>query len=106
MLELRVHLGPVVPRDAYALLEVDCPDGLVTTLARSRWPRRWDAVPFSPATQRLGDRWLAAGRGVALRVPSVHSGSDFNVLLNPVHPDARRLRIVSRTRYEFDARLF
>ncbi|MBS0394068.1 MAG: RES family NAD+ phosphorylase [Proteobacteria bacterium] len=106
VLELRVHLGSVVPRDPYALIEIDCPQGLVATLPRSRWPRRWDAVPFNPATQRLGDRWLAAGRSALLRVPSVHSGSDFNVLLNPAHPDARRVKLVSRKRYEFDARLF
>ena len=106
MLEVRVHLGPVTPREPFVMLTVACPDNLIVTLPRRRWPRRWDAVPFRVATQRLGDRWLDSADSLALRVPSVHSGSDFNVLLNPVHPEARRAKVVARERYEFDARLF
>jgi RES domain-containing protein len=106
VLEVRVHLGPVVPVDRYVILTVEIPARLVEPLPRSEWPRGWDAVPFGPASQRLGDRWLAERRGVALRVPSVHSGTDFNVLLNPAHPKASRAKVVARRRYAFDGRLF
>ena len=106
VLEVRVHLGPIVPADTYVLLTFELPERLVVQLPRKRWPRHWDAVPFVAATQRVGDAWLAAGEGAALRVPSVHSGSDFNVLFNPSHADARRTRVITRQRYEFDARLF
>ena len=106
VLEVRVHLSSVVPRDPYVLVTVEWPEGLLETLPRKRWPRNWDAVPFAVATQHLGDRWLEQGRGAALRVPSLHSSSDFTVLLNPAHRDAARARIVSRLRYDFDARLF
>jgi len=106
VLEVRVHLGSVVPADPYVLLVVECPARLIEALPKRRWPRRWDAVPFAGASQRLGDRWLNDARSAALRVPSVHSRSDFNVLFNPLHPDAARARIVSRSRYVFDLRLF
>jgi RES domain-containing protein len=106
VLEVRVHLGSIVPTDPYTLVTIDWPVPLLEILPRKRWPRHWDAVPFAVATQRLGDRWLADGRSAALRVPSVHSRSDFNVLFNPSHSDARRARIVSRSRYELDVRLF
>jgi RES domain-containing protein len=104
VLEVRVHVGSIVPTDPYTLLTIDWPARLVEVLPRKRWPRHWNAVPFVVATQRLGDRWQAEGRSATLRVPSVHSGSDFNVLVNPSQPDARRARIVSRSRYEFDDR--
>ena len=106
VLEVRVPVGPVIPREAFVMLTVSCPDRLVLSLARRRWPRRWDAVPFRPATQRVGDEWLASADSPALRVPSVHSGSDFIVLLHPLHPEARRATVVSRERYAFDTRLF
>ena len=106
VLEVRVHLGAIVPADLYVLLTVELPERLIQVLPRKRWPRHWDALPFVEATQRLGDRWLAEGRRAALRVPSVHSRSDFNVLFNPAHPEGRRARIVGQTRYEFDVRLF
>lgn len=106
VLEVRVHLGSIVPAEPYVLLTVEWPSRLVETLPKKRWPHRWDAVPFVAATRRLGDQWLRDGRAAALRVPSVHSGSDFNVLFNPLHADARRARIVSRARHDFDSRLF
>lgn len=106
VLEVRVHLGSVVPADPYALLTIELPARLIEVLGREQCPRGWDAVPFGPASQRVGDRWLAGARGVALRVPSVHSGSDYNVLFNPLHAAASRARIVGRRRYAFDVRLF
>ena len=106
VLEVRVHLGSIVPTDPYVLLTLELPAEIVQVLAKKQWPRRWDAVPFVATTQRLGDRWLVEGRSAALQVPSVHSRSDFNVLLNPSHANARRARIVGRTRYDFDGRLF
>jgi RES domain-containing protein len=106
VLEVRVHLGSVVPLDRYVILTIELPARLIDVLPRAEWPRGWDAVPFGPSSQRVGDRWLAAQRGVALRVPSVHSSSDFNVLLNPEHPKAPRARVLARRRYEFDSRLF
>jgi RES domain-containing protein len=106
VLEVRVHLGSILPADPYALLTLEWPEPLLELLPRKRWPRKWDAAPFVEPTQRLGDRRLTEGRSAALRVPSALSGSDFNVLLNPSHPDARRARIVSRARYDFDVPLF
>ena len=106
VLEVRVHLGSVVPMDRYALLTVEIPERLIEVLPHDQWPRGWDAVPFGSASQRVGDRWLAGQRSVALRVPSVHSGSDFNLLLNPAHTMSSRARVVARRRYEFDSRLF
>jgi RES domain-containing protein len=106
VLEVRVHVGSVVPLDPYMLLTVELPPRLVDVLPREDWPRGWDAVPSGPASQRLGDRWLAEARGLALRVPSVHSSSDYNVLFNPAHPKASLARVVARRRYAFDARLF
>jgi RES domain-containing protein len=106
VLEVRVHLGSILPADPCALLTLEWPERLLEAHPRKRWPRKWDAAPFVESTQRLGDRWLTEGRSAALRVPSALSGSDFNVLLNPSHPDARRARTVSRARYDFDVRLF
>jgi RES domain-containing protein len=106
VLEVRVHLGSIVPAEPYLILCVECPDQLVAPLPARRWPRDWQRVPFHPASQRLGDSWLARGASAALRVPSVHSGSDFNVILNPAHPDAGEVHVVERRRYRFDERLF
>jgi RES domain-containing protein len=106
VLEVRVHLGSIVPAAPYQILSIECPDRLVVPLPARSWPRQWQRVPFHPATQQLGDAWLAGAASAALRVPSVRSASDFNVLLNPGHPDAGEARVVGRRRYRFDERPF
>jgi RES domain-containing protein len=60
----------------------------------------------SSCPQCLGNAWLEQGRGVAPRVPSIHSRSDFNVLLNPAHPDIRRVSVTGTELYSFDSRLY
>jgi RES domain-containing protein len=42
---------------------------------------------------------------VALGVPSVLSASEMNFLLNPKHPDFKKIKISQPVDYRFDSRL-
>lgn len=106
VLEVRVHVGRFIPRHRYTMQVIDVPDGRIAALPEADLPERWNSVPHTDASQRLGDRWLAETSSVALRVPSVHSRSDANVLLNPSHRDFHRVRLIDSVPYRFDARLF
>ena len=53
-----------------------------------------------------GVAWLTSARSALLRVPSALIPNVANYLVNPLHPDARRLSIQSVARYPFDPRLF
>jgi RES domain-containing protein len=69
----------------------------------------WDAVPFAEAAQEAGDYWVASGVSALLQVPSAivacRGVPDCNFLLNPAHPDARRIEVVRRERFVYDPRL-
>lgn len=106
VLEVRVHLGRAVPKDAYVLHAIDVPETDVTELPQTALPADWRQTPPLADTQSLGDAWLATNGSLALRVPSVHSASDFNILLNPAHPRAAGLTLQQTRAYEFDPRLF
>jgi RES domain-containing protein len=106
VLEVRVHVGRHVPAMPYVMHAIDVPDELVTEIAQADLPGDWNAVPFGAASQSVGDAWLASARSAALRVPSVHSGSDATVLLNPAHPAYDAITVATRTPYAFDPRLF
>jgi len=56
-------------------------------------------------TQRLGDEWLAAGRALALAVPSAIVPEEKNYVLNPAHPAFAKLRTGSPTPFVLDPRL-
>lgn len=95
VLEALVHLDiDLLPKDVYQIgLELD--DQLIAH-ARTPLPGGWDsAPPYSPNVQAIGDRWIRSG-SLGLRVPASVLPSRSNVLLNPAHPEIRRLREVER----------
>ena len=57
------------------------------------------------ATRMIGDAWLSDLRTLALEVPSAVLPHSSNLLLNPLHPRAGELRVISQQPFEFDPRL-
>ena len=106
VLELRVHLGRYIPHSNYLMHTIDVPDACIESLAQKTLAKGWNAVPHTAVSQAVGDEWLNSGRGLALRVPSIHSQSDTNILFNPGHREIQHVRILARSPYEFDHRLF
>ncbi len=104
-LEKLVWTDPEDVPDDLQLFELELPDDLAPqALAIDRLPRHWTAAGC-PACVELGDRWLADGSNLALAVPSALLPEERNVLLNPRHPQAGRIRIVATRTFTFDLRL-
>lgn len=61
-------------------------------------------------TQRVGDEWLNSVSAALFFVPSaivpISDGPDHNVLINPRHPAAARIKIARVDPFELDVRLF
>jgi RES domain-containing protein len=53
----------------------------------------------------LGLRWLQEAASAVLVVPSVIVPEEDNLLVNPGHPDAARIRIAGQRPFHLDARL-
>ncbi len=106
LLELLVHLeldAASLP-GSYQLLKAAAPDEVaVQTKADSDLPSNWREDLLS--TRTVGDEWLAARSTALLRVPSVIVPETYNVLLNPRHTDAARVKVLWHRRYGWDKRL-
>lgn len=98
VLEVRVHLDlplDLMPPD-YVLLTVEVPDTLAV-----------EQLAQAPDDARAaGDGWLDQGRTALLSVPSVIVPEARNLLLNPRHADAGRVRVAAVRPFGFDPRLF
>jgi len=93
------------PEDYFALtLEVPA-ETSTCFIEAADLPPNWEKIPYLPATSALAQEWLADAKHWLLRVPSVHSPTEYNYLLNPLHPDHHLLRIVSLEPHPFDSRL-
>ncbi len=89
----------------YQLLRIAFPRKVaVDEAALASLPSDWKRRTL--LTRSIGDVWLAAGRTAALRVPSAISPHAHNVLLNPRLLGQAGIRVVAKSRYPFDTRLF
>ena len=90
--------------DDYLLIRIELPKQLkVEHLDISTLPANWSEN--ETVTQGIGDAWLESKRSAALRVPSVIAPETWNVIINPLHPSARRLKLVEARRFSFDQRI-
>lgn len=106
-IELFVHLGRTDSRLALMRVEAVIPDNLrVDTVDPASAPERWNASPPISATMEMGSEWCASGRSVAMKVPSAVIRGEFNYLLNPSHPDFRRIKISNPEVFSFDPRMW
>jgi len=105
-LEYLTHLdASEAPADLVAL-RIHIPDDVrVKSVALQALPARWHRYPAPAACRSLGDAWIEKGDTAVLRVPAAPVFEEWNILLNPLHRDFKRIRQVSERRFRFDERL-
>ncbi len=105
-LELLAHADVEDMPAGYAAIPVDITDSVrVETVEIRALPRHWRrAGPYPRECQALGDAWVASRRTAVLTVPSVVVPMERNYLLNPAHPDFRKLAIGKPVKFDFDER--
>ncbi|MCH7934334.1 MAG: RES family NAD+ phosphorylase [Gemmatimonadetes bacterium] len=95
-LEYLVHVDIEDVPDDLVAMAIEVPDDL---------PPDWNQVLDHPACARIGDQWAAKGTVLLLLVPSAVVPEESNVLINPDHPRAGDVRMVSIRPFAFDSRL-
>ncbi len=105
-LEILVHTDKdLVPADLVQI-EIELPSDVTKeTIDADALPRNWRRYPAPATLQRLGADWLDRGDTAVLQVPSAVIPHENNHLLNPLHPLAERIRVVTKRRFDFDPRL-
>lgn len=101
LLEILVQTKAAGLPDSIQMLEIHCPDD--TSLVKPAITR--DELMNVAGTRSAGQAFLDQAVYCLLKVPSAVLPVANNVLVNPKHPEANRLTIVSVTRYPFDSRL-
>jgi len=105
ILEMLVHLQAQELMRRYVIFEVSFDETLMVTLDPATLPKAWRRSPSSTAVQQVGDDWVTEGSSAVLRLPSVIVPSEWNYLLNPVHPDFAKITIGPKQPIKFDPRM-
>ncbi len=105
-LELLVHADADLLPDDLVSVAAEVPDGLrVDSVAASDLPRDWRRHPAPEALADRGTAWARAGRTAVLAVPSALVPRERNFLLNPAHPDFKKIRTQTPEPFALDTRL-
>ena len=102
-LEILVHAPREVLRLEWRVIPLDIPDEWIES-ARAL-PDGWRDEPSSAAARRYGAAWLAKERALGLAVPSLIVPQERNLLFNPRHHQAAKLKAGKAERFVFDPRL-
>jgi RES domain-containing protein len=108
ILEVLVHTGSMTIPSELKLLELYVPRNIKPEKIKiSSLPENWLDYPAPIALAEIGDKWISNNSSLLLKVPSVVSkGKDFNILINPNHPDIKFVEKKSISEFAFDERLF
>ena len=108
VLETAAHVDDAgLPLNRY-LVQIEVPVGVWaarTVMDVSKLPVAWAAIPAGRASIQTGAEWLRAMATAILQVPSVIVPEECAALINPLHPDAKKLSAKIVRRFEYN-RLF
>jgi RES domain-containing protein len=106
MLEYLAHLDPGNWPDDLMLTVAEIPEELSRIHLRiEELPANWNAFPAPASLGQIGDQFVSDAKAALLTIPSVLAPTERNWLINPFHPDFRRVKVILTERFQYDQRL-
>lgn len=103
ILESLVHLRTdIIPLSQY-LLSLEIPEKEVVEVSIDKIKTNWYNEP--EYTQWIGDQFVENGQALLLQVPSVIVPQEKNILINPLHKDFKKVKLISTELLQLDKRL-
>lgn len=104
MLEMLVQDQPL--RARYIMIEARIPSGAtIDRVSVNDLPSDWREIGARDKLQTIGGEWARRRSAAVLAVPSAIVPAESNYLLNPLHPDFKRIKIGKPGAVETDLRL-
>ncbi len=105
MMELLVHLRPDDLEWNYVISVFEVPDDKVCEVDKDLLPAEWKAEESKYLLAKLGRKFIEEGKFLLMEVPSVLVEEESNYILNPLHLDAAKVKLISQRSFSFDHRL-
>ena len=93
-----------IPR-ALCITSIEIPDTSILLLEQAHLPGDWRYAPAPPTAKDFGTTLLKQNQYLAIQIPSVVIPEEFNYLINPLHPEMRRVHIVEVKDCVYDLRI-
>ena len=102
-----VHVSSIenLPTDLF-LIKIEIPEQTkIQPVPQKMLVKGWNSYPFSSETIEFGTSFLRKKEYLALKVPSAIIPDEYNIILNPLHPDIRDCNVIKETTFLFDRRI-
>ncbi len=107
MIEYFVHVDSQEPPADLVLAAALIPEDLTRiSLHPDQLPAGWRRTPAPSNLAALGDSFVREARAALLAVPSALAPDEWNLLLNPLHPEFAKVRILPVKAFRYDQRFF
>lgn len=105
VLEVLVHLPPLMIPDDYCLTEIEVPEDSVTAIKITDLPPNWTDISPPVELKQTGDEFLKKQAYLLMKVPSSIVPMEFNYLLNTRHSEIKKVKVIVKEPFSFDQRL-
>lgn len=103
ILEILVRATKNTSPDSYTLTSFEISDNSIYQVQLKKLKKEWKYD--LKYTQGIGEDFLNENQSLCLQVPSAIVPQENNFLLNPLHPDFKKVKIVGSELLELDKRL-
>ena len=104
-LENLVHRSGEGSDNLYKVMVIEIPDTLaIEVIDASLLKKDWHTIDNYVYCQSLGSKWLNELSSLVLKVPSVIIKKEHNYLVNPNHPDFKKIKLTGNEDFDFDNR--
>ncbi len=105
--EYLVHVPLSIVPTNLSLATLQIPDEIIPNeIKNTDLPVNWRDYPAPSKLAESGSSWAKTNESLLLRVPSVVVEYEFNILINPLHPDMKHVTILQVEDHRADKRLF
>lgn len=103
ILEILVRANKFTSPDSYTLTSFEIPNEGIYRIQLKKLKKEWkDDLRY---TQGIGEDFLSENNFLCLQVPSAIVPLETNFLLNPLHPDFKKVKIINSELLQLDKRL-
>jgi RES domain-containing protein len=100
--EVAVHFTLATLPKNFMMVTIHIPDEIeIFMIYNSILPANWNSFPHSKSTQQFGDQFIAENKYCVMQIPSVVSKGDYNLLINPKHPQIETISIIEVENFPF-----
>ncbi len=103
ILEILVRATKTTSPASYTLTSLEIPDKGIYQIQLKKLKNNWKSD--LRYTQEIGEDFLHENQSLCLQAPSAIVPQENNFLLNPLHPDFKKVKVIAAELLELDKRL-